>query len=61
MQIIHGLLYLTRLNEIFGYHFEYDHVKAMRNANGDIFNGMNLRVIHCYPLGGGSLSSHLRS
>jgi hypothetical protein len=49
-QLNHGLLYLTRKNEIIGYNLSFDLVKARRQALGGPFAGMMAKFIHIYPL-----------
>jgi len=48
-QLIHGLVYLTKINEVFGYKMLYDHNETIKHR-GDYVMGTKIDLIHIYPI-----------
>ena len=48
-QFIHGLVYLTKIYEVFGYKIFYDHNETIKHR-GDYVMGSKIDLIHIYPV-----------
>ena len=48
-QIIHGLAYLTKISEVWGYNIKYDHNETIKHRN-DYVMGTKIDLIHLYPV-----------
>ncbi len=46
---MHGLAYLNKINEVWGYKISYDHRECIKHRN-DLLMGMKIDFTHIFPL-----------